>query len=251
MAERRMFAKSVVDSDAFLELSLSAQALYLHLGVAADDDGFLNSARTIQRMTGASEADMNELLQKGFVILFESGVIALTHWGMNNSIRKDRYKPTVFASERAALKETDSGIYQPDDNQVTTSCQPDDNQATTQYRIVKVRLDKVNNIGRRAPSTQHTTSRSEFVPPTVEEVRAYCISRGSCIDPEAFIDHYASQKWKKANGRQITDWKASLRTWEKNEKEKAAKPPNSFHNFAERTNSGLNELMFRKQQGHG
>ena len=95
MAERRMFAKTIIDSDEFLDMPLSAQALYFHLSMRADDDGFVNNPKKIQRMIGASDDDYKILIAKSFVLRFESGVIVIKHWRINNYIQKDRYKETV------------------------------------------------------------------------------------------------------------------------------------------------------------
>ena len=100
MADRRMFAMTIMDSDAFLDLPLSSQALYVHLCMRADDDGFLNNAKKIQRMVGANDADLQELLEKRFLISFPSGVVVIKHWRMHNYIKKDRYKETVYTEEK-------------------------------------------------------------------------------------------------------------------------------------------------------
>src|SRR5262249_11047803 len=102
MANRRMFSRQIVSSDEFLEMPLTSQALYFHLGMTADDDGFV-SPRKVLRMTGAGEDDLKVLLAKGFVIRFESGVVVITHWKQNNYLRNDRYTPTIYAAERARL----------------------------------------------------------------------------------------------------------------------------------------------------
>jgi len=94
MAEKRMFAKSIIDSDAFLDMSLSTQALYFHLAMRADDDGFINNPKKILRMIGGSDDELKMLLAKKFIIAFESGVIVIKHWRMHNYIQNDRYKPT-------------------------------------------------------------------------------------------------------------------------------------------------------------
>ena len=105
MAERRMFAKTIIDSDAFLEMPMSAQALYFHLGMRADDDGFINNPKKIQRMVGASEDDLKLLMAKNFIIPFESGVVVIKHWKIHNYIQADRYKPTVYQEEKAFLSQ--------------------------------------------------------------------------------------------------------------------------------------------------
>jgi hypothetical protein len=111
MAERRMFAKTIIDSDAFLDMPMSTQCLYFHLSMRADDDGFLNNPKKIQRMIGASDDDMNILLLKNFLIRFETGVVVIKHWKIHNYIQKDRYKPTVYQEEKALLCEKDNGVY--------------------------------------------------------------------------------------------------------------------------------------------
>jgi len=92
-----MFSSQIVNSDDFLEMPLTSQALYFHLGMSADDDGFV-SPRKVLRMTGAGEDDLKILLVKNFVIRFESGVIVITHWKQNNYLRNDRYTPTIYKS---------------------------------------------------------------------------------------------------------------------------------------------------------
>lgn len=106
-----MFAKTIIDSDAFLDLPLSAQALYFHLSMRADDDGFVNNPKKIQRMIGATDGDAQLLLQKGFLIAFNSGVIVIKHWKIHNYIQKDRYRPTVYRAEMAQLSTKENGGY--------------------------------------------------------------------------------------------------------------------------------------------
>jgi hypothetical protein len=102
MAQRRMFSSQIVSSDEFLEMPLTSQALYFHLGMSADDDGFV-SPRKVLRMTGAGEDDLKILLTKNFVIRFESGLIVVTHWKQNNYLRNDRYTPTIYKLEKDRL----------------------------------------------------------------------------------------------------------------------------------------------------
>ncbi len=111
MAERRMFSKTIIDSDAFVEMPLSTQALYFHLSMRADDDGFVNKPRRIREDIGASEDDMKLLIAKRFVIAFESGVIVIKHWRIHNYIQKDRYKPTAYVKEKSMLKLEENKVY--------------------------------------------------------------------------------------------------------------------------------------------
>ena len=103
MAEKRMLTKKIVDSDAFLDMPLSAQALYFHLVMRADDDGFVNNPKKISKYISASEDDYKILLAKRFIIAFDSGVIVIKHWRMHNVIKSDRYHPTDYQDELARL----------------------------------------------------------------------------------------------------------------------------------------------------
>ena len=106
-----MFAKTIIDSDAFLDMPLSTQALYFHLSMRADDDGFINNPKKIQRMIGASDDDFKVLLAKRFLIPFESGIVVIKHWRIHNYIRSDRYKETVYQEEKALLEVKENGTY--------------------------------------------------------------------------------------------------------------------------------------------
>ena len=111
MAERRMFSKRIISSDAFMDMSASAQMLYFHLSMWADDEGFVNNPKTIQRMCGADSEDMSALIKNGLVIRFESGIIAIKHWKTHNYIRGDRIKPTFCTDEKAQLCVSEDGVY--------------------------------------------------------------------------------------------------------------------------------------------
>lgn len=107
MASRRMFSLDVVDTDKFLDMSVSAQALYFHLGMRADDDGFVSSPKKIAKSSNCGLDDLKLLAAKGFVIPFESGVVVVSHWKENNYVRADRYKPTRYVKEAEMLEEID------------------------------------------------------------------------------------------------------------------------------------------------
>lgn len=111
MAERRMFAKTVIDSDAFLDMPATTQLLYFHLAMRADDDGFVNNPKKIQRMVGCCDDDARILCSKKFVIAFESGVIVIKHWKIHNYIRGDRYKPTKYQNEFQKISLNENGSY--------------------------------------------------------------------------------------------------------------------------------------------
>jgi len=111
MAERRMFSKSIIDSDLFLDMPSSTQILYFHLGMRADDDGFVNSPQKIMRMVSCSKNDMDMLIFKNFIIPFETGVCVIKHWRIHNYIRGDRYTPTIYTEEKTMLMIDDSKSY--------------------------------------------------------------------------------------------------------------------------------------------
>lgn len=135
MAKRRMFSQQITDSDAFLDMPLSTQALYFHLGMSADDDGFLNNPKRTMRLIGASEDDLKLLIAKNFVIAFDSGIMVIKHWKINNYIPKDRYTPTVYSEEMAMLSEKENRAY--------TFCIQPVYKLDTQNRLDKNRLDKI------------------------------------------------------------------------------------------------------------
>ena len=111
MAERRMFAKTIIDSDAFLDMPLSAQALYFHLSMRADDDGFVNNPKKIQRLVCSSDDDLKLLIAKSFLIPFETGIVVIKHWKIHNYIRGDRKHDTKYPEEMALLTVKENGAY--------------------------------------------------------------------------------------------------------------------------------------------
>ena len=146
MAERRMFAKTIVDSDAFLDMPLSTQALYFHLSMRADDDGFINNPKKIQRMIGASDDDLRLLLMKRFIIAFESGVVVIKHWKIHNYIRNDRYKETLYKREKRQLIVDEKNGYTEKNKEALDVGIPNGYQSDTQDRLGKdsIELGKDN-----------------------------------------------------------------------------------------------------------
>ena len=138
MAERRMFAKSIVDSDMFLDMPVSARLLYYDLGMRADDDGFINSPKRTMKLTGASDDDMKLLIAKQFVIPFDSGVVVIKHWKIHNYIQKDRYKETIQLQEKSQLLTCENKEYELTD----TKCIHDGNNLYAQYRLGKDSIGK-------------------------------------------------------------------------------------------------------------
>ena len=119
MAERRMISKKIIHSDAFLDMPATSQNLYFHLLLEADDEGFVNSPRKIQRTVGASDGDAQILIAKKFILAFESGIVVIKHWRIHNYIQNDRFKPTSYIEERSMLSVEDNNGYKLD-----TTCTP-------------------------------------------------------------------------------------------------------------------------------
>lgn len=155
-----MFSQKITESDAFLDMPLSSQALYFHLCMYADDDGFVKNPKRILKMINATDDDFKLLIAKAFIILYESGIIVIKHWKMHNAIRKDRYHPSDYVEEKSQLYLKENQSYTLDsaqgkplikgkinnDNQAVTKCQPSGNQLVdnlaTEIRLDKTRLDK-------------------------------------------------------------------------------------------------------------
>lgn len=204
MAERRMFAKTIIDSDAFLDMPLSTQALYFHLSMRADDDGFINNPKKIQRVIGASDDDLRLLIAKNFVLAFDSGVIVIKHWKIHNYIQRDRYKPSVYNEEKKQLTTKSNGAYTLD-----TRCIQDGYSLETQDRLGKDSIGKVNK-------EEGKTKR--FEPPSLEEVTAYITEKGYEVNAESFISFYESKGWYVGKNK-MKNWKAAVANWNQRAKE--------------------------------
>lgn len=216
MAERRMFAKKITESDAFLDMPSSTQMLYFHLSMNADDDGFVNNPKKIQRMCGASDDDFKLLIAKSFVILFESGIIVIKHWKMHNYIQSDRYRPTDYVDEKSMLGVKKNKAYALDESKMYTKCIQD--VSVGKDSIGKVRLGEDSIVKDSKGESVRGEKAKRFIPPSVEEVEQYCIERSNNIDAQSFIDFYESKGWMIGKNK-MKDWKAAVRTWERSRKQ--------------------------------
>lgn len=210
MADRRMFTKKVSDSDAFIEMSSAAQALYFHLNQGADDDGFNNQVQMAMWKAHASIDDLKVLLAKNYIIRFESGVIVIKHWRMHNTLRKDRYTPTNFQEELSLLGIKENGSY-------TLGCQevanrlPQDSigkDSVVEVSIVEDSKEKTNKKEKKP------RAKKEFVPPTYEEVLEYAKSRGREDLAKVFFDYYDVGEWRDKTGEKVKIWKQKFIQWE-------------------------------------
>lgn len=211
VAQKRMFSQSIVLSDDFLDMPASTRCLYFCFGMLADDDGFVNNPKSVMRQCGSTNDDFGLLLSKGYVYLFKTGVVVIMHWRINNYLRKDRYTPTKYIDEKAQLLEAENGAYS------FASGLPlgIPNGLPTGRQVVYT--DK-NSIDKDSKEGADKPPRARFVPPTVEEVRAYCDEKGFSIDPQMFVAYYDANGWVQGKGRPLKNWKAAVLTWDRRDK---------------------------------
>lgn len=203
MAERRMFSKTIIDSDLFLDLPNSAQCLYFHLAMRADDDGFVNAPKKVQRMIGASDDDCRLLVAKQFLIPFDTGVVVIRHWKIHNYIRNDRYKPTIHQEERTLLSKDASGTYQLDTDGI-----PNGYQMDTQVRLGKVRLGEE---GRKRPApTKISFGEYNWVKLTKEQHDKLVAEFGSA-EVERAIRYVDESAQSTGNKNKWKDWNLVVR----------------------------------------
>lgn len=191
-----MFAKTIVTSDAFLDMPLSARCLYFTLGMFADDDGFVNNPKSIMRQVGACTDDLNLLIAKRFILTFESGVIVIKHWKIHNYIRNDRYKETKYIEEKSTLTLDEKGAY----TEWETVGIPLVDKMDTQVRLGKVSLGEDRLV----------TTTTEAAP-TLTEVYIYfrsCVDEGYLSEAEKFHAYNTKRGWDC-----LPNWKATADLW--------------------------------------
>lgn len=200
MAERRMFAKTIIDSDAFLEMPQSTQNLYFHLAMRADDDGFVNNPKGIIKLVGAADDDLKILIAKKFIIPFENGIVVIKHWRIHNYIQSDRKHPTKYREQLAALELDENGSYR---------------AKNTECIQIASKMDTEVRLGKDSIGEDNIYTPKNFAPPSFEDVKAYCRERGNAVNPRRFVDFYSSKGWMIGKNK-MKDWRAAVRTWEQN-----------------------------------
>ena len=209
MAERRMFSKTIIDSDRFLDMPLSAQLLYFQLTMRADDDGFVDKPRTITRMIGAGRDDMETLIENGYILRFDSGIVVIKHWRVHNYIQKDRYKPTVHTAEKAGLSLDENNVYIMD-----TACTQSVSETDTQDRIGQDR------------SGQDRSGKDRLAEDRTEEPPAECgrseelltdKQRSELADMSSVssVEKYENKifEWQRKNKKRCKDPFGTIRKW--------------------------------------
>ena len=228
-----MFAKTIVDSDAFLDMPLSTQSLYFHLNMRADDDGFINNPKKIQRMIGCSDDDLKLLIAKRFIIPFESGIVVIKHWKIHNYIQKDRYKPTIYQEEKNLISEKENKAY--------TECIQDVSMMDTQVRLELEEgnsKDKDNISDSAAPSkpskpSKHKHGEYANVLLTDEELDKL---KAEYPDWQERIERLSS--YIASTGKAYKSHYATIRNWARKDQEQGRgkataqpKPRNEYNDF--------------------
>lgn len=242
MAERRMFAKTIVTSDAFLDMPASTRCLYFMLGMVADDDGFVNNPRSIMRQAGATTDDMNLLIAKRFILTFQSGVVVIKHWCIHNTIQKDRYKETKYLEEKSQLMLDGNKAYTEAVSDVYPECIQAVSKPEPQVRLGKDSLGKVS-VGEG--------SIEEASPPKAPKAvrHKYGLYEQVLLTDEDFeklkaeFPHDYSERIRRldeyiaSTGKHYKNHLATIRSWARNDKPhqqaKATKSSNSFLDMLE------------------
>jgi hypothetical protein len=193
----------------------------------ADDDGFIGNPKRIQQMIGASSDDLKLLIAKRFVIAFDDGVIVIKHWKMHNCIQGDRYLPTQYIEDKKMLSTKENKAYTLA-NGTETKC--------IQNVSTDLDIDKDKDIDIK--------KSSHFIPPTLQEVQAYCTERKNNVDPQKFFDYFNTpdtqgKTWHDSKGNKVRNWKQKVITWEKHSE------PDGTKNFQPKVNR-FNDYPQRK-----
>lgn len=238
-----MFSKQIIDSDVFLEMPLSTQALYFHLSMRADDDGFVDNPKKIQRMINASGDDLKLLIAKRYILTFESGVVVIKHWLIHNTLRTDRYKETVYLEEKSTLLIKENKAYTEKDK-LNSIGLPNGNQMEPQYSIDKDSIDKIKEDIPDDKSSSHTQKHKfgeyQHVLLKDDELSKLKSELGDDLTDKTikFLDEYIEMKGYKAKSHYLC-----IRKWVVNAvKERDSKPVqqqqkpsnNKFNNFPQR-----------------
>lgn len=232
---KRMFTGKITDSDAFLDMPHSAQALYFQLNMDADDDGVVSSPKMVMRKVRAADDDLNLLIIKRFVLVLPNnpGIVVIKHWWMHNTLRADRYKPSVYSEDVKRLGIKENKAYT---DAISIDWQPSGNQAAPQYRLEEISIDKES-------IEEVKEKKKKFTPPTLDEVLQYTIEKKMYFNAEAFYHYYNSKGWKVGKNPMV-DWHSSIGGWYSRFKEEKGEMF-SWHDcqidYIQRTGMGMDD----------
>ena len=249
IAERRMFAKTIIDSDAFLDMPATAQLLYFHLAMRADDDGFVNKPKTIMRMTGCKDDDLNLLFLKKFLIPFETGIVVIKHWKIHNYIRSDRYKETKYKEEKAKLSYDENNSYTLGIPTVTHLVDEMDTQDRLGKDSINNNIMPVSNETDTTPKpkkpTKHKYGEFQKVRLTDEELQKLNDEYGESLTDEiiTYFDRYIEEKHYKSQSHYL-----AIKRWvfDAVQEKKMKKKPQT--NYREKLGNSTDDFMSQLQQ---
>ena len=212
MANKRMFSMQIVDSDAFLDMPLSAQCLYFHLNMRADDDGFVSNPKRITKLINASEDDLKILEAKNFLLTFDSGVMVIKHWRMHNTLGKTRYSETAYLEEKASLLLKDNGAYsftegQPISDRKYIEMFARRTSGEQKENADKIRLDK-NSIDKSSRKPFKTLEDDKPGIPDDDEIVEFFAKRNMIEYAQEFRNMMKRYDWKDQYGQPFQSWKA-------------------------------------------
>lgn len=236
MADKRMFAKSIVLSDIFLDMPMSARCLYFTLGMLADDDGFIGNVKSIMRQCGATNDDLNILLLKRYVLGFENGIIVIKHWRINNYLRNDRYKETTYLEEKSQLFIDEKGAYTDHDKTLGIP-------SIDKISIDKISIDK--NIEEKTTKHQYGTYKNVLLSDNELETL-----KNEFDDWEERIERVS--EYCASKGKSYKNYLATIRSWSRKEKPKHEDtlPTYDTSNNPDVDMSRLDEIL-RKRENNG
>ena len=217
MAQKRMFSLSVVDTDQFLEMPLSSRLLYYELGMRADDDGFVANWKKILAFTGLKEDDMKILITKKYIIPFESGVIVIRHWRLNNYLQKDRTKPTIYQEELKQLETDNNNVY----NMYTKCIHSIDKNSIDKNSIDKNSIDK-NSIDKNSIEEIYSLAEQDKIP--YKEIidylnfktnskYKYTTNKTKSLIKARYEEGFRLEDFKQVIDKKVIDWEKT--EWEK------------------------------------
>lgn len=249
MAERRMFSKTIIDSDIFLDMPTSTRLLYYDLAMRADDDGFINNPKKIARMTGASDDDLKVLISKNYIIPFENGIVVIRHWRVHNYIRKDTYNETQYTLEKSMLELDNNKCY----SVISDSRRRAVDETSTQVRLGKVSIDKVNNnipaseeesSSASAKASKHKYGSYKNVLLKDEELQSLKEKYSNWEELVEYLDTYIEMKGYKAKSHYLCILKWVIKAVDEQKRKEAwqNKNKNTFNSYEQRQDVDFNKF---------